>query len=149
MNEKFVYASGVSYDFSEVLCKEVVPDNRELKDYKFSDLEGRTITEILGCEVNSDEITIRTSDSLTFILYHDQECCEHVAIEDVNGDVKDMIGSPIIIAEEATNGDCDSTTWTFYKLATVKGFLDIRWCGNSNGYYSESVDLRVSGDLKK
>jgi hypothetical protein len=89
-------------------------------------------------------------------MYHSQDCCESVSIEDVEGDICDLIGSPIVLAEEAPSQDeqpgrdhGDSFTWTFYRLATEKGFVVIRWYGESNGYYSERVDFEVvAGDYE-
>ena len=59
------------------------------------------------------------------------------------------MNSPILMAEEVTdddhdkkpNEDADSWTWTFYKFATNKGSITLRWLGESNGYYSERVDF--------
>ena len=79
---------------------------------------------------------------------HYQDCCEDVSIEEVHGDLQDLVGSPIVQAEcvsEHNNDEGSSSTWTFYKFATNKGSVVVRWLGSSNGYYSESVDMQING----
>ena len=105
---------------------------------------------------DKDVIMFETVGGERYAMQHHQDCCESVSVEDINGDLSDLIGLPIVIAEESCSDgmpegvpsdSCydDSHTWTFYKLATQRGYVDIRWLGQSNGYYSESVDVdRVS-----
>ena len=121
-----------------------------LRDLDISVLKGKTITAISGMEKDSDDVLIRTADGYEYRMYHRQNCCECVTIDDVIGDVEDLIGSEILIAE-CVKGETpagwepqeytESYTWTFYKLATQKGYVDLRWFGESNGYYSEEVDF--------
>lgn len=117
---------------------------------KFSDLIGKVLTKIEGA-VGDDSIKFWCADGTQYQMYHYQDCCEGVSVEDIAGDFNDLIGSPILVAEESTSGENpegvgdmgyqDSFTWTFYKLDTAKGGVTIRWYGTSNGYYSESVDF--------
>ena len=117
-------------------------------DAHISDLIGKTIVEIRGMEKGNGTITFTCSDGSTYYMYHEQDCCESVYIEDVIGDVDRLLNNPILMAEERTSHDNqmddsdESFTWTFYALATVKGYVDLRWYGTSNGYYSESVDFK-------
>lgn len=115
-------------------------------DITFNDLVGWIIRRIDRSE--ADLVFHMLDLSLTprtFRMYHHQDCCESVYIESIVGDLDDLIMSPLTLSEEATNRDGgsggESTTWTFYKLATIKGYVDIRWVGSSNGYYSESVSF--------
>ena len=117
----------------------------------FNNLLGKVLTKIEGLEKGKDFVTFYAEDGSVYEMYHEQDCCECVIIEDVCGDVDDLIGSEILLAEAVESDEwpegvqkseyTDSFTWTFYKLATRKGFVDIRWLGESNGYYSESVDF--------
>jgi len=115
----------------------------------------QNINELLGkivakIDKSDDEIVFTLEDGSQYRMFHSQDCCEAVYVDDIAGDINDLIGSPITMAEEITSNENpegvtkeyqDSFTWTFYKLATVKGYVTIRWYGESNGYYSESVDF--------
>jgi len=114
--------------------------------HEIQDMIGAVIVEITGAENGSEEITFKSSDGRWWTFYHGQGCCEHVSIEDVCGDIDDLLNSPLLEAEEVSNYegpeyDSESYTWTFYKFGTIKGHVTVRWLGESNGYYSESVDL--------
>jgi hypothetical protein len=94
-----------------------------------------------------DYIFMQFSDNNMCRFYHEQDCCESVTIEDVNGDWQDLIGNPILVADERSNHDesvdYESVTWTFYTFRGIGGSVDVRWCGSSNGYYSESFDFQM------
>jgi hypothetical protein len=123
----------------------------------FSELQGKTLSSISPAKKGDGEIVFITTEGDRYTLSHCQDCCESVEVEDVEGDLTDLIGSPITLAEESTSSDAipgqdlkyaDSFTWTFYRLATAKGFVVIRWLGESNGYYSESVDFYKHGNSR-
>lgn len=112
-------------------------------------LVGQTLLSITENDTK-DRIEFKTTDGKVYQLYHGQDCCENVCIESIVGDLADLVGEPILLAEESvgeTPNDYsfeytpESYTWTFYKFATRKGYVDIRWLGESNGYYSESVSF--------
>lgn len=118
------------------------------ENYSIATLKGKTLSSVTG-HVGDEEIVFITSTGERYRLYHWQDCCESVFVEDIVGDMQDLVGSEILIAEEVegeTPADFDdsyyeSYSWTFYKLATIKGYVDIRWFGTSNGYYSEGVSF--------
>ena len=109
---------------------------------------GKTILDIRGAHSGSDHISFLFSDGSRMKMYHSQSCCECVDVDDICGDIDDLKNSPLLGAEMVKScnfGPRDSYdssyTWTFYKFRTQKGYVDIRWYGCSNGYYSEEVDI--------
>lgn len=104
---------------------------------------GHTFTHIIRANADQNLLFI-TDDGAIFNMHHEQECCEHVYLADVCGSLDDLCFSPILTAEariKRDSNDCESSTWTFYELATMKGYVTLRWYGESNGYYSEGVDI--------
>src|ERR1017187_3926763 len=111
---------------------------------EISELVGKTLTHASG-SVGDHVIRFEANDGSVYQMFHAQECCEGVSVEDICGDLQDLVGIPIISAEESkscTNPEGvnpayqdDSFTWTFYRIATAKGLVVIRWYGSSNGYY--------------
>lgn len=124
--------------------------------YKFEDLLGLTLTDIIVSK-HKDTMTFVVDDGRRFQLFHEQDCCESVTLYDVCGELDDLVGTPILLAELVKSHDNPveiprfwpadeeyyrSQTWSFYKLATIKGYVTLRWYGSSNGCYSESVSFR-------
>lgn len=113
-------------------------------------LEGKTLIAVDYNDHDVIRFIVDTGES--YIMYHERDCCEQVSVEDICGDLEDLVGSEITRAEEVSNMeeperdyndncDGDSHTWTFYKIDTRKGGVTIRWFGSSNGYYSEGVSF--------
>lgn len=112
---------------------------------EISEMVGKTFDRI---EKTDESVTFWNKDkSDSFLMEHLQDCCENVWLEDVVGDLNDLVGTPILVAEcvtseESPRNDSDeSFLWTFYNMRTIKGSVTFRWYGTSNGYYSESVDI--------
>lgn len=137
---------------------ESLEDNSEFKtddslltgsyeEVQVTDLLGKRIYDIKYSDNEMLFVVSTDNDEERYVFFHDQDCCESCWLEDIIGDLDDLIGPPILKAEVKTNyneGDKpkkgyvdDSFTWTFYTFATIKGYVDLRFFGTSNGYYSE------------
>jgi len=116
----------------------------------FSDLVGKTLVKVEGSK-GDESIALTTSDGDGYYMWHQQDCCESVRVDDICGEWDEILNTPILKAEENSNSEwpegvekpeyMESCTWTFYRITTMKGQVVIRWYGTSNGYYSESVSF--------
>jgi hypothetical protein len=114
---------------------------------EFNELIGRTL---YRAESDDDILTLYLSNTNYVQFLHEQDCCESVYIDDICGDLDDLVGEPLLVAEEVSSYDAEpkdegeeSYTWTFYRFATRKGWVTVKWYGSSNGYYSEGVSVKV------
>ncbi len=128
-------------------------------------MRGLTFREITGMHKHSDRVSFVSTEGRRFDFFHSPECCESVQVEDVAGDVRDLLDAPLVMAEVERCGDQDppervqafnlkmeqlfpgeqpykddAWAWTFYKFGTVKGYVTVRWLGSSNGWYGVDVE---------
>ena len=105
----------------------------------------KRVEALRNCPTFYDSIIFTPEDSLQprIVMEHYQECCEQVRIEDIDGPLSVLEGSAIVQAEETAKvvRDADEQRWTFYRLATAKGGVTVRWMGESNGYCSVGVSV--------
>lgn len=133
-------------DFPALRGKTLVACER-VPRFSYREISERWGVDEHASEFDGEAIVFRCDDGDLFAMGYMPDCCASCVIESVNGDLCDLVGAPIVLAEESNSEPpgwvepehCDSFTWTFYRLATRKGHVDVRWFGESNGYYSESV----------
>jgi hypothetical protein len=120
-------------------------------DVGIGELAGKFVTQVcvndnLGYESVDFHVTTPLGKDVIYHMYHPQDCCENVTIEEVHGGgFSDLVSEVIVEAREDTRDDADyrggEAMWTFYTLRTNDTTLTIRWYGQSNGYYGIGVQV--------
>jgi hypothetical protein len=124
------------------------PDYYLYTEVPFQDMVGKTFTRIEHIKDGQERIFFY-SDKYVYRMMHEQNCCENVIVDEVHGDIGDLIDTPILDAYLSTNeGHITETqyenehyTWSFYTIRTIKGSVTLKRYGTSNGYYSEEVNF--------
>lgn len=108
-------------------------------------LVGKKIKNVTPFRKYLDEIVFETECGEKYRMYHDQDCCENVSVEDICGDIEDLIGETILKAYSSTREGEDYEDevekWTFYHIVTNKTSITIRWYGSTDSCYSIDVEF--------
>lgn len=110
---------------------------------ELKDLIGKKIINIEGLSKGSEQVTIYCEDHTYMMMGKIDDHVNESIIDDVIGDVNDLLGSTILIAE-TTQGSDSLHNWTFYKISTRNGYVDIRWYGDDDNIdyqYAARVDF--------
>lgn len=78
-------------------------DHENDESVGFETLKGKTIEAIRGLEKGSEQFFIDCTDGTKFKMTYYQDCCACCDIEDISGDINDVIGSEILLAEEVSS----------------------------------------------
>ena len=113
---------------------------------RFDVLVGEVL-DAVDIDREKDQILLTTRSGRKFLVYREQDCCETVAISGQDGSFDKLIGKPLIEARDfavdtgESESDYDSQTTTTLVFRVDDQTVISRWIGDSNGYYSESVDI--------
>ena len=111
---------------------------------EFSDLVGEVL-DAVDIDREENQILLTARSGRKFLVYHEQDCCETVAISGQDGSFDKLIGKPLIeardFAVDTGESESDSQTTTTLVFRVDDQTVISRWVGDSNGYYSESVDI--------
>ncbi len=105
------------------------------KRVDFSSLKNESIKK--AYQIEDSVIVFECISGYVYILYHYQDCCEHVYISDICGELEDLSGKTV--RAEVATGEMEYGEWTFFKIDTINGGVTIRFNGESE-YYSVDVD---------
>ena len=70
-------------------------------DLNIDVLTGKVL--VRAVKIGEDVLEFEDTAGDVYQLYHEQDCCESVYIEDINGDLANLVGTTIIVAEEVSN----------------------------------------------
>lgn len=111
--------------------------------------------ELLGLEVvntvHEDDYSVRfnLSDGRCILMKHDQDCCEDVRLVECDIDLLSVKG--LIKKFEKTTVEVDGADScclaTFYNITIGNDTFNMRWLGESNGFYSVGVSVYLLNKL--
>ena len=93
--------------------------------FNLEGLKEKIITKIE--KIKEEELIFYCEDGSKYKMYHEQDCCENVSIEDICDDLNDLIGVPVLMAEEIFKeqeltplGEYDNSyTWFIIKYIII------------------------------
>lgn len=119
---------------------------------EFNELVGKTLVSV---EQFGERIIFNLVDGTACESVHMQDCCESVKVDHVDGDIANIIGQPILEAEEVQDDKGepapeypDSWTWTRQRIRTARGEVTFVWLGESNGYYGETPYFQLTNGAR-
>jgi|WetSurMetagenome_2_1015567.scaffolds.fasta_scaffold173822_1 hypothetical protein len=122
-----------------------------MSNINFSSFVGKTFTKIEGLNIGSDCVKFFTKSRDNYLMTSDEGLGVNdieIRLDDIVGDIEDLVNSPIVRAEISCSKKDGEPTWTFYIIGTQKGTVTLKWYGTSNGYYSEEVEIYETSDFR-